>query len=246
MYDSYVFDLYGTLVDIKTDETKKVVWKQMALFYRYSGIVYNWEELKEMFFQYCQREERRQKYDNTSKFFQETYAEIKIENVFKKLYTAKGVEPDDELVYKTAVHFRRITIQRLKLYKGARELLEAIRNSGKKLYLLTNAQRVFTEFEINSLDIAKYFDGIIISSDEGVKKPDKKFFDILKDRYDVDFSKAIMIGNDAGSDVNGAKKVGMDAMYIHSNISPADDKTPNCKYVLEKMNLKQAGKLLLE
>ena len=105
---------------------------------------------------------------------------------------------------------------------------------------------MFTEFEINSLDIAKYFDGIIISSDEGVKKPDKEFFNILKDRYDVDFSKAIMIGNDAGSDVNGAKKVGMDAMYIHSNISPADDKTPNCKFVLEKMNLKQAGKLLLE
>ncbi len=30
-YDNYVFDLYGTLVDIHTDESKKEVWEKLAL-----------------------------------------------------------------------------------------------------------------------------------------------------------------------------------------------------------------------
>ena len=34
-YDNYVFDLYGTLVDIRTDENRKEVWKSLSLFYSY-------------------------------------------------------------------------------------------------------------------------------------------------------------------------------------------------------------------
>ena len=32
-YDNYVFDLYGTLVDIHTDEEPKEIWDKLALFY---------------------------------------------------------------------------------------------------------------------------------------------------------------------------------------------------------------------
>lgn len=32
-YDTYVFDLYGTLVDIHTDEELPMVWEKLALFY---------------------------------------------------------------------------------------------------------------------------------------------------------------------------------------------------------------------
>ena len=34
-YESYIFDLYGTLVDIRTDEEKKELWSKLALFYVY-------------------------------------------------------------------------------------------------------------------------------------------------------------------------------------------------------------------
>ena len=34
-YDNYVFDLYGTLVDIHTDEEPKEIWDNLALFYGY-------------------------------------------------------------------------------------------------------------------------------------------------------------------------------------------------------------------
>jgi putative hydrolase of the HAD superfamily len=40
---------------------------------------------------------------------------------------------------------------------------------------LSNAQRIFTEYELRMLDIAKYFDGMLISSDYGVKKTGSAF-----------------------------------------------------------------------
>ena len=32
-YENYVFDLYGTLVDIHTDEEAPAVWERLAYFY---------------------------------------------------------------------------------------------------------------------------------------------------------------------------------------------------------------------
>ena len=32
-YDNYIFDLYGTLVDIHTDESDTAIWEKLAMFY---------------------------------------------------------------------------------------------------------------------------------------------------------------------------------------------------------------------
>ena len=34
-YDNYIFDLYGTLVDIHTDESDTAIWEKLAMFYGY-------------------------------------------------------------------------------------------------------------------------------------------------------------------------------------------------------------------
>ena len=36
-YDNYVFDLYGTLVDIHTEEDFPKLWEKLALFFGYYG-----------------------------------------------------------------------------------------------------------------------------------------------------------------------------------------------------------------
>ena len=35
MHDTCIFDLYGTLVDIRTGEKKKEWWERQALFYAF-------------------------------------------------------------------------------------------------------------------------------------------------------------------------------------------------------------------
>ena len=58
---------------------------------------------------------------------------------------------------------------------------------------------------MHTLGIASYFDDIFISSDYSVKKPDVRFFEELINKHQIDVTKAIMIGNDAKSDIFGAK-----------------------------------------
>ena len=41
MYDNIIFDLYGTLIDIHTDEEDIAVWKHMCEFYAEHGVKYN-------------------------------------------------------------------------------------------------------------------------------------------------------------------------------------------------------------
>ena len=45
-YSNYIFDLYGTLVDIWTDEESPVLWEQMASLYSCYGADYTAEALK--------------------------------------------------------------------------------------------------------------------------------------------------------------------------------------------------------
>ena len=44
-YKNYIFDLYGTLVDINTDEWSAQLWKKMAILYGYYGAAYTFKEL---------------------------------------------------------------------------------------------------------------------------------------------------------------------------------------------------------
>ena len=78
----------------------------------------------------------------------------------------------------------------------------------------------FTEYEMNALGITKYFDGIYISSDEGCKKPDLKFFRKLLDTCGILPEKAVMVGNDGICDIEGARNAGLSTLYVHTDISP--------------------------
>lgn len=239
MYKNYIFDLYGTLVDIHTDEEKQEIWKKLSLFYGYHGAVYSPEELKLSFNKLADCKE-------STDSSHEAYPEIQIENVFRELFIEKGVYPDQGLVLHTGQFFRVLSTEYIRLYEGVTEMLEILKKAGKKIYLLSNAQRIFAEYELYMLDIAKYFDGILISSVYGVKKPDLCFFKILLDKYHLNPKECIMIGNDEKSDIAGATKAGMDSYYIHSNISPESSDIVNATYVQMNMDIAKMRKRVME
>lgn len=250
-YKNYIFDLYGTLVDIRTDEEKEELWEKLAQFYGYYGAVYTAKELKNAYKRLTgQKEEAlRQemgsdaglKKDDTH----EAHPEIEIEEVFLALFTEKGVEADLELAVHAGQFFRILSTEYIRLYDGAKELLAALRDKGKKVYLLSNAQRIFTAYELRLLGLEPYFDDIFLSSACKVKKPDARFFHLLLDKHHILPEESIMIGNDAVSDIRGAKEVALHTFYIHSNISPDIEKTPEADYVLMQMDLAKVRQILL-
>lgn len=228
-YLNYVFDLYGTLVDICTDEGRLELWEKMSLFLGYYGAVYEPRQLQKAYLDAVREAEEQICRQNMTvkgavQYAHEAYPEIPLEEVFQKLYRQKGIEAEQSLVLHTGQMFRVFSTRHIRLYDNAKELLCALRAADKKVYLLSNAQRIFTEYELRFLGIADCFDGILISSDYGFRKPDGRFFRLLTKRYGVDLRQSLMIGNDLAADIAGAWNVGMDGFYIHSAISPAQDK----------------------
>ncbi len=242
MYDTCIFDLYGTLVDIRTDENKEELWEKLSLFYAFYGAFYTPEELARSYKRLTG--EMTAGHEELRRDSHEAFPEIRIEEVFRALFEEKGIAPDEPLVRHAGQFFRILSMEFIRLYDGTEEMLSAVKERGRKIYLLSNAQRIFTEYEMNALGITKYFDGIFISSDEGCKKPDLKFLRKLIDTCGIDPERAVMVGNDGICDIEGAKRAGLGTVYVHSDISPAED-APDADYVLPQMDMEQIRKILL-
>lgn len=214
-YKNYIFDLYGTLVDINTNEGKPYLWKKVAELYAYHGAMYTPREFKQAYLRLCAAHTEALRDKNGAE-----YPEIQLEYVFMDLFEEKGVSVSMEVVREIGLAFRSLSTKFLCLYDGVIDLLDSIHEAGKKAYLLSNAQEMFTKPEMIALGIYDKFDGIVFSSDEGLCKPEEKFFRTVVERYGLNIAESIMIGNDAGTDIKGANLIGMDSLYIHSDISP--------------------------
>lgn len=216
MFKNYIFDLYGTLIDIYTCEDLPQLWQKMVIYYGYRGAIYTPSELRLKYREYCASEKNM----TEKKYPLYTHVDIELRNVFRKLYENKGVTVTDEVAATTANMFRCISTDHIRLYKGVTDLLETLRAKEKNVFLLSNAQHDFTMPEIHMLGLEKYFDDIIISSDEHCKKPDPHMYDILFERHGLKKSETIMIGNDFLSDIKSAHDYGISSLYIHQKISP--------------------------
>ena len=215
-----IFDLYGTLVDIHTDENQPSLWRRMAGFAASNGADWAPEALRGAYLRYCREEDDRLR--ERDRRIPGACPEIDLAPVFAALYAKKGVSADEALIAETAWAFRRASTTHLRLYAGAAELLRALREQGRRVYLLSNAQGLFTRPELELLGIARAFDGISISSEAGCKKPDPRFFRQLLEREGLDARDCLMIGNDPVCDGGGARAVGMDAWILRSGLSPRD------------------------
>ena len=240
-YRDCIFDLYGTLVDIRTDERSPALWRGLAAWYGERGAPYRPEELENAYFAAVRDKETGLTVLRNDSH--EAHPEIKLEEVFWELFRRKGVNAGLPLAVAAGERFRALSLDYIRLYDGALELLARLRAAGRRLWLLSNAQRIFTEYEMRTLGLDGLFDGVYLSSDYGVKKPDRRFFDILLTERHIPVETAVMVGNDGLCDIKGAQGVGLATVYIRSNISPREP-LPAADHVLEEMDLERVGEIL--
>ena len=179
MYEAYIFDLYGTLADIHTDEELPYLWKKMSEIYAAMGADYEPDELqdemrrleKEQTKMLKERMEKQQREmlqcqppagGDDAADRNQLLVEPDLTTVFALLYEQKGCVVTEELARMTAITFRALSREYLRVYEGVKETLTALREKGKKVYLLSNAQRDFTCPELEMLGLTDCFDGILI------------------------------------------------------------------------------------
>ena len=215
-YTDLVFDLYGTLVDIHTEEDDRV-WEKTAFYFGFYGAGYTGPELKAAFQNAMRAREAKagQSY--------ECFPDLPFEETMADLFRAKGVmENADSLGINAAQLFRISSLDYIRLYPHALEALAKLRKAGYRLWLLSNAQAIFTAYELRLLGLGEQLDGIYLSSNYKYRKPDLRFYQALIEDRDLDVSKTMMIGNDRQTDIAGAKAAGMATLYMHTDLTPRD------------------------
>lgn len=209
--EAVIFDLYGTLVDIWTDESDPQVYQTLCHFLRYYDISFTPDELAGRY-QECAAA---QLLERPSPF-----SEIDVFLVFEEILAqGLGKSPERALVVWLARLFRSLSTRRLGLFPDTLEALEELGES-YSLGLVSDAQWVFSEPEIRFLGLERYFDAVVLSSRYYVSKPAPQIYSHALKAMKLGPAQALYVGNDLAKDVPGPQAIGMPVVVVHREGPP--------------------------
>lgn len=234
-----LFDLYGTLIDIETDEAMEEIYRGVAHFLTYQGVHLHRSELKDLYYRILKEQKEQSP---------EKYPEINVEAIWEILIKDEGVYAFSE--YKRlprilAQIYRGISRKRLQLYPSVKEVLDELK-ANYRLALISDAQPCYALPEIRAVSLDGYFDPVIISADYGYRKPDERLFQTALSRMSLSASEVICVGNDMYRDIYGASKLGIKTIHFTSNHGTKSYENLVADYVAEQFTdvLKGIAELL--
>ena len=92
-------------------------------------------------------------------------------------------------------------------------MLEELRINNLVLGVITNGKGQFQMDNIKAMGIEEYFDVILISEWEGIKKPDPQIFKRALDQLNVTSNESIFVGDHPDNDIKAAQNVGMKGIW---------------------------------
>ncbi|MEL7063107.1 MAG: HAD-IA family hydrolase [Bacteroidota bacterium] len=96
------------------------------------------------------------------------------------------------------------------------EILESLKKGGQyRLLALTNWSSETFPVALERFEFLQWFEGIVVSGTEKVKKPDTRIYQILLDRYQVDPTRAIFT-DDNLANAAAAQGLGIHAIHFQS------------------------------
>lgn len=215
------FDLYGTLIDIDTDEYDLRVYSTLSQYLAYHLVSISPEKLKETYFQEIRF------YLSQSK---ETYPEVDLYKVFSDIMHQYGKRkyPRQVIVY-TGMLFRSLTIRRLNVFGGLYDVLATLMEN-TEVAIISDAQWIFSQSEMEMFGLSRFMKFSILSSQFGFKKPDVRLFEMAMKRVSVKPEESVYIGDSPGKDLVGAKKAGMKFILFRPEGKACNDFQPDSSF----------------
>ena len=96
---------------------------------------------------------------------------------------------------------------------GTVSVLAGLRAAGVRLIALSNWSAETFPFARERFDFLAWFEGIVISGDVGVNKPDRRIFDHLAERFGIEPAAALFI-DDSSANVDAATALGFGAIQF--------------------------------
>ena len=200
-----LFDCYNTLIDIQIDEDSLATYEPLSRWLTYQGVKIGPADLMREYKSMVEEElESRH----------EMFPEISIEKVFGKLCSEHAFLPVDEMRVgvEAAKVFRAASMRRFSAFPQSVRLLALL--DEYPMGIIANGQRIFSEIELRYLDLSKYFEFEIFSSDIGHKKPDMRMFKAGAEKLELSPEDILCIGDNFETDIIPAVKLGMRTYHI--------------------------------
>ena len=205
-----LFDLYGTLIDIETDESMDEIYRGIAHYLTYHGVYLHRWEVRERYYDIMKQQKDARA---------ESYPEIDVEAIWNEFLVQEGIKASvlrGQLAKVIAHLYRGISRNRLQLYPDVKRVLNELQTR-YRLALISDAQSCFALPEIRAVGLEGYFESMVISSHHGYRKPDSRLFRKTLDNMGLDPGEVIWVGNDMYRDIYGARLVGIRNIFVDSN-----------------------------
>ena len=136
---------------------------------------------------------------------------------FRRYLAITGERADPEALNRD--HLRALG-EGAMLLPGAEELCRVL-SRDHRLYLLTNAVASVQKTRFANSAIAPYFQGVFISEEVGVGKPDPAYFDYVFHAVPgLARDNALVIGDSLSSDIQGANNAGLPCCWFNPKGQP--------------------------
>ncbi len=101
------------------------------------------------------------------------------------------------------------------LFDGARECLQEL--SGKyRLFVITNGITYTQQRRFEKASLNQYFEKIFVSEQIGYRKPQKEFFEYVREHIEgFDEGGAVVVGDSMTSDIQGGLGAGLDTIWFN-------------------------------
>jgi putative hydrolase of the HAD superfamily len=210
-----IFDIYGTLTDILTNEWHDDVYRVISNLLSYQGISLGANDVRDSYFQIMdeQRAARGERYPEFDAIgiFREIIARHTTD--FTRRLPPEKLEQLPRLLAET---HRAVSRYRLQLYPGVKDTLKQLHRK-YHLAIVSDSQTAYAVPELNAVGLVGYFDPIIVSGDFGYRKPDKRLLERALRAMKMEPSEVLFVGNDMYCDVYGAQRFGMKTIFFSSN-----------------------------
>ena len=185
--EAIIFDLGGVLID----------WNPRYLYRQ----VFNTEEETEWFLQNVTTLDWNENQDAGYPIHKATEELISKHPEWEpeiKSYYSRWLEMLGDAIHETVEIFRQLK-----------------ENGNYKLYALTNWSAELFPHARERFEFLKWFNGIVVSGEEKMRKPSAEFYKILLDRYHLNAATTIFI-DDSLRNVKGAEAVGITGIHFHN------------------------------
>lgn len=228
--EAVLFDVYGTLLDVTTDESADSrLWRDLLAPHPADPAA-----LHARYLELCAAEAER---------VGGLHPDFDLPPVLAALAAEAGAHAAARDPKRLALRFRALSRRGLFPRPGAAETLDLLRARGLKLAVVSNAQTVFTDEELGRFDLPRRFDTIVYSSDARARKPDPLPFRIALERLGLEPEACAYVGDDPMCDVPTPAVLGMRTIFLgtwHGTLKPdiviADGALARIPAALDQLN----------